>query len=120
MVVVSASLLVDALLIDGPARARLADANLQAPDLIDAELLSVLRRLVIAGRLPEQHALRALITSQQLGLRRHVSRHLSPRAWELRTNLTAYDALYDARTARAPGLLCTVEVMTLLMRPEAH
>ena len=120
MVVVDASVLVDALLIDGPARARLADANLQAPDLIDAELHSVLRRLVIAGRLPEQHALLALITSQQLGLRRHVSRHLSPRAWELRTNLTAYDALYDARTARAPGLLCTVEVMTLLMRPEAH
>lgn len=96
MVVVDASVLVDALLIDGPARARLADANLQAPDLIDAELLSVLRRLVIAGRLPEQHALRALITSQQLGLRRHVSRHLWPRAWELRTNLTAYDALYVA------------------------
>ena len=134
MVVVDASVLVDALLIDGPARARLADANLQAPDLIDAELHSVLRRLVIAGRLPEKHALRALITSQQLGLRRHVSRHLWPRAWELRTNLTAYDALYvalaeqlgatlltaDARAARAPGLLCPVEVMTLLMRPEAH
>ena len=59
MVVVDASVLVDALLIDGPARARLADANIQAPDLIDAELLSVLRRLVLAGRLPEQHALRA-------------------------------------------------------------
>ena len=108
------------LLIDGAARARLAEANLQAPELIDAELLSVLRRLVIAGRIPEQPALRALITSQQLGLRRHVSRHLSPRAWELRTNLTAYDALYDARAALAPGLLCPVEVMTLLMRPEAH
>ena len=49
MVVVDASVLVDALLIDGPARARLADANLQAPDLIDAELLSVLRRLVWAS-----------------------------------------------------------------------
>ena len=57
MVVVDASVLVDALLIDGPARARLADANIQAPDLIDAELLSVLRRLVLAGRLPEQHGL---------------------------------------------------------------
>lgn len=125
MVVVDASVLVDALLIDGAARARLAEANLQAPDLIDAQLLSVLRRLVLADRLPEQHALQALATSQRLGLRRHSSRHLWPRAWELRTNLTAYDALYvalaeqlgatlltaDARAARAPGLLCGVELL---------
>lgn len=125
MVVVDASVLVDALLIDGAARARLAEANLQAPDLIDAELLSVLRRLVLAGRLSEQHARRALATSQQLGLRRHTSRHLWLRAWQLRANLTAYDALYvalaeqlgatlltaDARAARAPGLHCPVEVL---------
>lgn len=125
MVVVDASVLVNALLINGAARARLADANLQAPDLIDAEVLSVLRQLVLAGRLTEQHALSALTTSQQLGLRRHASRHLWPRAWELRSNLTAYDALYvalaerlgatlltaDARAARAPDLQCSVEVM---------
>jgi len=125
MVVVDASVLVNALLINGAARARLADANLQAPDLIDAEVLSVLRRLVLAGRLTEQHALSAITTSQQLGLRRHASRHLWPRAWELRSNLTAYDALYvalaerlgatlltaDARAARAPDLQCSVEVM---------
>ena len=125
MVVVDASVLVNALLINGAARARLADANLQAPDLIDAEVLSVLRRLVLAGRLTEQHALSALTTSQQLGLRRHASHHLWPRAWELRSNLTAYDALYvalaerlgatlltaDARAARAPDLQCSVEVM---------
>jgi len=125
LLVVDASVLVDALLIDGAARARLSEANLQAPELIDAELLSVLRRLVLADRLPEQHALRALATSQQLGLRRHASRHLWPRAWELRTNLSAYDALYvalaeqlgatlltaDVRAARAPGLQCPVEVI---------
>lgn len=101
-------------------------ANLQAPELIDAELLSVLRRLVLADRLPDQHALLALATSQQLGLRRHPSRHLWPRAWELRANLSACDALYvalaehlgatlltaDARAARAPGLLCPAEVVT--------
>jgi predicted nucleic acid-binding protein len=109
LLVVDASVLVEALLIDGAARARLAEANLQAPELIDAE----------------QHALRALATSHQLGLRRHASRHLWPRAWELRANLSAYDALYvalaeqlgatlltaDARAARAPGLNCPVEVM---------
>ncbi|MCP9825155.1 type II toxin-antitoxin system VapC family toxin [Synechococcus sp. EJ6-Ellesmere] len=125
MVVVDASVLVDALLIQGAARDRLAEANIQAPDLIDAELLSVLRRLVLADQLAEQHALEALATAQRLGLRRHVSRHLWPRAWELRSNLTAYDALYvalaeelgatlltgDSRAARAPGLRCHVEVM---------
>lgn len=125
MVVVDASVLINALLINGAARARLADANLQVPDLIDAEVLLVLRRVVLAGRLPEQHALSALTTSQQLGLRRHASRHLWPRAWELRSNLTVYDALYvalaerlgatlltaDARAARAPDLQCSVEVM---------
>ena len=125
MVVVDASALVNALLIDGTARHRLAEANLQAPDLIDAELLSVLRRLVLANQLSEQHAVQALHTAQLLGLRRHASSQLWPRAWELRTNLTAYDALYvalaeqlgatlltaDGRAAQAPGLRCSVEVI---------
>jgi hypothetical protein len=43
--------LVDALLVAGPARVRLASDKLQAPELIDAELLSVLRRLVLAEQL---------------------------------------------------------------------
>jgi predicted nucleic acid-binding protein len=80
---------VDALLLDGAARARLAVANLQAADLIDAELLSVLHRLVLAERLSEQHALQALATNQKLGLRRHSSRRLWLHAWELRCNLSA-------------------------------
>ena len=125
LVVLDASVLVNALLIDGASRAHLADANLQAPELIDAELLSVLRKLVLGNQLPEQHALQALITAQQLGLRRHASRHLWPRAWELRANLSAYDALYvalaeqlsatlltaDSRVSRAPGLRCRVDVL---------
>jgi predicted nucleic acid-binding protein len=125
MVVIDASVLVDALLVAGPARERLASDNLQAPELIDAELLSVLRRLVLADKLPEGHALQALATAERLGLRRHPSRCLWPRAWELRTNLSAYDALYvalaerldaplltaDARLAKAPELRCHVEVL---------
>ena len=124
MVVVDASVLVNALLLNGAARARLADANLQAPELIDAELLSVLRRLVLNEQLAEKHALQALATAQRLGLRRHSIRQLWPRAWELHTNLSAYDALSvalaerlgatlltaDSRAARAPGLRCSVEL----------
>ena len=123
-VVVDASALVDALLIDGAARACLARCSLHAPELVDAELLSVLRRLVLAGQLQEAQALLALETAEKLGLRRHPTRTLWPRAWQLRSNLSAYDALYvalaeelslpllssDGRLARAPGLTCQVFV----------
>ncbi|MFM7268794.1 MAG: VapC toxin family PIN domain ribonuclease, partial [Cyanobium sp.] len=60
MLVVDASALVDALLVAGPARARFSAANLHAPELIDAELLSVLRRLVLANKLLESQAIQAL------------------------------------------------------------
>jgi len=67
---------------------------------------------------------RGRATANRLGLRRHPIRSLWPRAWELRTNLSAYDALTvalaeqldaplltaDARLARAPGLRCVVEL----------
>ena len=76
--VVDASALVDALLINGAARACLSEASLHAPELIDAELLSVLRRLVLTGQLAEQQALLALDTAQLLGLRRHTTRQLWP------------------------------------------
>lgn len=125
MVVIDASALVDGLLVAGAARPRLASDNLQAPELIDTELLSVLRRLVLAGSLAETHARQALATASQLGLRRHPTRSLWPRAWELRTNLSACDALYvalaeqlnaplltaDTRLSRAPGLRCSEEVL---------
>ena len=125
MVVVDASALVDALLVKGAARSRLTAESLQVPELIDAELLSVLRRLVLAGKLQDGAALQALAIAHQLGLRRHASRALWRRAWELRLNLSAYDALYvalaellqvplltaDARLARAPGLRCRVELI---------
>jgi predicted nucleic acid-binding protein len=69
-------------------------------------------------------ALQALATANHLGLRRQASRSLWLRAWELRTNLSASDALYvalaeqldtplftaDARLARAPGLRCVMEL----------
>lgn len=78
MLVIDAMLLVDALLVAGHSRGRLASQDLQTPELIDAELLSVLRRLVLSGGLQESHALQALATSSQLGLRRYPSCSVRP------------------------------------------
>jgi len=85
----------------------------------------VLRRLALANKLLESQAIQALSIASRLGFRRQPTRTLWPRAWELRTNLSAYDALYvalaeqlqaplltaDARLARAPGLRCSIEVV---------
>jgi hypothetical protein len=48
--------------------------------VIDA---SVLRKLVLADKLQQGHALQALATANRLGLRRQPSRCLWPRAWAL-------------------------------------
>jgi hypothetical protein len=98
MLVIDASVLVDALLVAGPARVRVASDNLQAPELIDAELLSVLRRLVLADKLPEGHALQALATAERLGLRR------SPQPLPLAPGLgAAHQPLRLRRPVRSPG-----------------
>jgi predicted nucleic acid-binding protein len=64
-------------------------------------LLAIFRHVPdhVAKSLVERHALQALATSQRLGLRRHASRHLLPHAWEMRANLSAYDALHVAQPA---------------------
>ena len=76
--------------------AAMSTTNLHAPELIGSEVLSVFRRLVLAEQLPEADALQALKAAGIIGLRCHSIRDLWPRAWELRANLSAYDALYVA------------------------
>ena len=66
MLVIDASALVEALLMNGPVRVRVANGNLQAPELIDAEVLSVLRRLVLANTLVESNAFQALNAAARL------------------------------------------------------
>ena len=72
------------------------DDDLHAPHLLDVEVLSALRRLVRAG---EVRAARAEEVTEDLGLLRiirHAHLDLVTRAWELRQNFTAYDAVYLA------------------------
>ena len=129
MLVVDASVLAPSLADDGPdgdtARARLRGEALVAPEVVDLEVLSVIRRQLLAGHLPARRAALAIVDLMDLPVRRIAHRRLLPRCWELRQNLTGYDAAYvalaellgsvlitaDARLAKAPGLRCEVEVL---------
>ncbi len=138
MIVVDASVLSSALADDGDdgdrARERLRGEHLAAPELVDLEVSSVLRRLLLVGRLPLRRAELALSDLVALPLRRVSHRVLLARCWDLRDNLTAYDAAYvalaeqldttlvtaDTRLAGAPGLRCEIDLVTSSPRePEA-
>lgn len=129
MIVADASVLAVALADDGPdgdqARARLRGERLTAPELVDLEVISVWRRQVREGAVDARRAALALADLVALPLRRAAHRPLLARCWELRDNMTAYDASYvalaealdvtlltgDGRLARAVGPRCHIEVM---------
>ncbi|WP_235927939.1 type II toxin-antitoxin system VapC family toxin [Goekera deserti] len=120
-----ASAALAALLNDGPARRMVAVEQLHAPHLVDSEVASGLRRGVAGGRLTVAQASDALRVWQQLGVTRYPGVGLLDRVWELRENVTAYDATYvalaelldcalvtaDARLSRAPALGCPLTVV---------
>jgi predicted nucleic acid-binding protein len=129
VIVVDASIIAVALADDGPdgdsARARLRGEDLIAPELLDLEVASVLRKQHATGALDDRRAALALDDLQGMPIRRAQHRHLLRRCWELRDNLTVYDAAYvalaellqtvlltaDQRLPRAPGPLCDVETL---------
>ena len=130
MIVVDTSALVDVLLrLPSATRleARLFDGgeSLHAPHLIDLEVLQVLRRFVGNDRRHEERAALALLDMQALPIVRYPHGPLCARIWQLRGNVTAYDAAYlalaevlgcalvtkDARLADAPGHRARVEVL---------
>lgn len=125
MIVVDASAALAGLLNDGPARALLATDQLHAPHLVDSEVASGLRRRVAAGQVAADDGWAALDTWRRLGLTRYGVHPLLDRVWQLRDNVSAYDAGYvalaetlgcalvtaDARLSRAPGIRCLVTVV---------
>jgi predicted nucleic acid-binding protein len=98
---------------------------LQVPHLLDAEVANTVRRHAAVGDLDPDRGHQLLTDLLSLPLQRHPHDWLLPRVWELRHNLTAYDAVYvalaealdaplvtrDARLAAALGHGAKVEVM---------
>jgi len=129
VLVVDASVLVAALADDGAdgdtARARLRDEELAAPELVDLEVVSVLRRQLSAGTLDARRAQLAVEDLWDLPMQRASHRPLLARCWELRDNLTIYDAAYvalaealecalvtaDTHLADARRVRCPIEVL---------
>lgn len=113
MIVVDASVLAPALADDGAdgdrVRGRLRGEQLVAPELVDLEVLSTLRRAARAGRLDQRRSGQALEDLAVLRLRRVSHLSLLPRVWELRDNLTAYDAAYVALAEALDALLLTAD-----------
>lgn len=130
MIVIDASVLANALADDDEdGRAarhelRAADA-ITAPDLIDVETVSVLRKRWLRRTLTDQRLSAAIAHLQQLGFERVPTLRLVSRAVELRANVSAYDACYvalaerldcelitaDGRLATATGPRCPIRVL---------
>jgi predicted nucleic acid-binding protein len=130
VIVVDASVVANALADDGKdgelARHRLIEAGeLAAPDLVDLETVSVLRRRWRAGDLTARRFSAAVDDLADLAMVRMPTLPLMRRAYELRANVTPYDATYvalaehlgwrlltaDGRLSRAPGIRCSVELI---------
>jgi predicted nucleic acid-binding protein len=125
VIVVDASAALAALLNAGPARRVLATERLHAPNLIDSEVANALRRESAARRLDANAAWATLEAWRRLGMTRYPAHSLLDRIWELRDNLSAYDATYvalaefldcslltaDSRLGRASGITCPVTVV---------
>ena len=98
---------------------------LYAPDLIDAEVMSVPRQLVNKRELDEPRALVALDDLVWWPIERIPNRRLVRHGWQHRQSVSAYDLLYvaaarlfdaplltaDARLSRAPNLEITIQII---------
>ena len=98
-------------------------ASLAAPELMDAEVLSVLRRAVLNGHLEEARARMVVDDLVHWPVDRISHRFLAPLAWQYHQSISAYDAFYvaaasahglplltaDGRLARASGLGVVVQ-----------
>jgi predicted nucleic acid-binding protein len=101
VIVVDASAVLEVLL-NTPSASRVAERllapgeTLHAPHLLDLEVTQVLRRYALAGQLEPSRGGQAVQDLLDLPLTRYPHDLFLPRIWELRRNVTAYDAAYLA------------------------
>jgi len=86
-----------------------ASESLHAPHLLDVEVAHALRRLVRKGFIAPDRADEAIADLADLRIRRYPHLPLLPRMWELRHNLSAYDAAYVALAEALPARLVTCD-----------
>jgi predicted nucleic acid-binding protein len=113
MIVVDASALLELLLqtslgVRVEARLFRTDDELHAPHLLDVEIVQGLRRLVRSGEVSSSRAGDAIADLTDFDLHRHAHVDLLGRAWKLRDNISAYDAMYVAlaEAIDAPVVTC--------------
>jgi predicted nucleic acid-binding protein len=125
--VIDASLVVSALVDAGDtgrwAESLMASEPLSAPHLMPVEVTNILRRTVANGEITQDVASMAHADLLDLRVELFPYAPFAPRVWELRDNITSYDAWYvalaeflgsslatlDRRLARAAGPRCTFE-----------
>jgi len=83
--------------------------TLHVPHLTDVEVLQVLRRYSIGKTLDRKRAGEAFDDYRAMPLTRYAHSVLLPRVWELRHNLTAYDAVYVALAEALDATLVTCD-----------
>src|ERR1700677_3607735 len=110
--VVDASALIEVLLrtswaVSVEERLFAAGETLYAPYLIDIETAQVLRRYAAGGEIDGARGLAALNDLADFPLQRYPHDFLLPRVWDLRHNLTAYDAIYVALAEALDATLLT-------------
>ncbi|MDQ3729383.1 MAG: type II toxin-antitoxin system VapC family toxin [Actinomycetota bacterium] len=117
--------LVDRHRLGAEARRALTGGDVAAPELLDLEVLSALRGLHRGGLVTEQEATQARARLGRTRITRCSHTLLAERVWELRDNLTVYDACYvalaeriqaslatrDRALASAPGIRCEIELV---------
>jgi predicted nucleic acid-binding protein len=129
LIVVDASVVFNIVSDDGPegtaTRALLGGLEMSVPDLVDVEVTSILRGHWLVKRISARRFAQAIEDLADLPAERYPVLQFMQRAYELRSNVTPYDAAYvalaealgcelvtaDARLARAAGPRCPITVL---------